>query len=314
MKILIFGSSGLLGDAFNRVLKDHHEVHTKTHAEVDVSNSSYVCDVINNIRPDVVLNCAAVVGGLYSQINHPANYLTNNVSITDGLYNGLMLSQHKCITYNFLSTCVYPKTASYPLTPDQIEDGPPHGSNKSYSLAKRLQLTYADAFWSEYQISSCNITLGNLFGLGDHFSDPLNAHVIPALFIKFLSALKNGDSSVELLGNGEPLREFLFADDAALIISSALLSDRQTSILKDAPPSHFLLSNHSEISIKDLAFIVRQTCKACDVDILWGQVSDPGQLRKPSISSDVFQPFLSQFRPIEHALAEIYSHLIRVGY
>jgi dTDP-4-dehydrorhamnose reductase len=59
MKILICGGSGQLGRDCTQVLGRTHGVVSLSSKELDISNSKEVEDKIDQIRPDVVLNCAA---------------------------------------------------------------------------------------------------------------------------------------------------------------------------------------------------------------------------------------------------------------
>jgi GDP-L-fucose synthase len=54
-----------------------------------------------------------------------------------------------------------------------------------------------------------------LFGPGDNY-DLYNAHVLPALLRKFHEAKLNNQPSVTVWGSGNPRREFLHVDDAAM--------------------------------------------------------------------------------------------------
>ena len=59
MKLLITGARGQLGLALQRRLSTAHDVVGVGHAELDISNAVACARLIAQIRPDVVLNCAA---------------------------------------------------------------------------------------------------------------------------------------------------------------------------------------------------------------------------------------------------------------
>jgi GDP-L-fucose synthase len=50
-------------------------------------------------------------------------------------------------------------------------------------------------------------------------------HVIPALIEKIMLAKSNGDKSVQILGDGTPVREFLFSSDLGDAVESFIRND-----------------------------------------------------------------------------------------
>lgn len=62
MKIAIIGANGQLGHDLARVFENtNHEMIPLTHADIDVTDLKSSSDMLNNIQPDAVINCAAYV-------------------------------------------------------------------------------------------------------------------------------------------------------------------------------------------------------------------------------------------------------------
>ena len=59
MKLLITGARGQLGLALQRRVSSEHEVVAVGYAELDISDAAACARIIAQMRPDVVLNCAA---------------------------------------------------------------------------------------------------------------------------------------------------------------------------------------------------------------------------------------------------------------
>ena len=59
MRILIIGSQGMLGQEFVRQLEGKHEVFGWGRAELDITNEQEVIQKIGQLKPQVVVNCAA---------------------------------------------------------------------------------------------------------------------------------------------------------------------------------------------------------------------------------------------------------------
>lgn len=59
MKILITGSTGMLGSECKRILSEEHEIVAPGKNEMDIVSWDGVIDNLQDVSPDVVLNCAA---------------------------------------------------------------------------------------------------------------------------------------------------------------------------------------------------------------------------------------------------------------
>ena len=117
---------------------------------------------------------------------------------------------------SFLSTCVYPNKVIYPLTEDQIHNGPPHQSNFGYAYAKRMADIHSRTMRQQYGHDYICAIPNNLYGPNDNF-DLNNGHVIPAIIRKIHEAKNNGTVPV-MWGSGAPLREFTFSNDIPKIL------------------------------------------------------------------------------------------------
>lgn len=59
MRVVVTGASGQLGTTFVRRLSAGHDVTPLSRRELDVTDHRAVCSVVADLRPDVILNCAA---------------------------------------------------------------------------------------------------------------------------------------------------------------------------------------------------------------------------------------------------------------
>jgi dTDP-4-dehydrorhamnose reductase len=59
MKIIILGGKGQLGKEFENFLKDKAEIYSFSHLELDVLNQELLIKKIQEIKPEVVINCSA---------------------------------------------------------------------------------------------------------------------------------------------------------------------------------------------------------------------------------------------------------------
>ena len=97
----------------------------------------------------------------------------------------------------------------------------------------------------------------NLYGPGDNFHS-VNSHVVPALIKRFHAAKNDGQSEISIWGSGTPMREFLHVDDMAAASLFVLDMDPELYQQNTQPMlSHINVGSGSEVSIRDLALLIR---------------------------------------------------------
>ncbi len=64
MRIVVTGAGGMLGQDLVPVLESEHEVFAYNHSGLDITDKRQVSDILDSIRPDIVINCAA-----YTQVD-----------------------------------------------------------------------------------------------------------------------------------------------------------------------------------------------------------------------------------------------------
>lgn len=260
--LLITGGTGMVGNAFKQILPKAEYI-TKD----DFHNFSY------DIRDKNVIHLAARVGGVKANTDYIADFYVENSIINRKILEYANVGKAKKVV-SLLSTCVYPDTphVTYPLTEDQLHMGPPHHSNFGYAYAKRMVDVMSRAYRQQYGCNFITAIPNNLYGENDNF-DVENSHVIPALMRKIWEAKINNKSSVEVWGDGSPLREFTYSLDIAKILLFLLENYDE--------PEPINIGNTEEYSIKEVAQII---CDELEYNgkIEWNITKPNGQFRKPS--------------------------------
>jgi len=59
MRILLIGKKGMLGQELLSVFKDHDEIIAVGHEDLDITNKTAVKDLLDDVKPDLVINAAA---------------------------------------------------------------------------------------------------------------------------------------------------------------------------------------------------------------------------------------------------------------
>ena len=267
MKATVFGGFGLLGLEIICERPQQTEIYAPTSYGLNLELHQAISS--NN---DIWINCAAKVGGVKANTDHVADFYNCNSLISNNVFQGAKKCNVKKLV-SILSTCIYPDVAhvSYPLTEDQLHNGPPHDSNFGYAYAKRMVDVQSRAYRQQYNCDYITVIPNNLYGFQDNF-DLNSGHVIPSLIRKFYEAKRDG-TDVTLWGDGTPLREFTFARDAAKIIWWLAKN------YNDLTPVN--IGCTEEISIKDLAFLISEKI-GFKGNIKFDTTKPNGQHRKPS--------------------------------
>ena len=102
----------------------------------------------------------------------------------------------------------------------------------AYAFAKKALLIGQRAYRQEHGLESTSVVLPTVFGPGDSFAE--NSHVVGALIGKFVRAARDGAPEVEVWGDGEQRREFLYVEDAV----DGILAAAQHRERRRAEPRH----------------------------------------------------------------------------
>jgi GDP-L-fucose synthase len=234
-------------------------------------------------RPDIVFHLAAKVAGVMSNTLFPADFYTQNIKInTNVLESALELAMcwnDELKVISVMSTCVYPDKARYPLTEDQMHNGPPHPSNFAYAYTKRMLDVQSQAYRKQHGVNFLTVIPNNLYGKGDLYG--FGCHIIPALMYRFHKAKLHNAVSVDVWGDGTPLREFTFAPDMArdLYNIARSYSFRYAENMDELGPVN--IGNTKEYSVKEIANIMKEVVEYKG-DVLFDPTKPNGQLKKPS--------------------------------
>ena len=77
-KILVTGSRGMVGKNIVDKLNSHYTLLTPTKNELNLIDKSVVTKYLNYKKPDLIIHCAGVVGGIQANIAKPVSFLYDN--------------------------------------------------------------------------------------------------------------------------------------------------------------------------------------------------------------------------------------------
>ena len=271
MRILITGGNGFLGKhVLPKLQITKHLSWAPSSAILNVLDKNSLFEYIKDLQIDTILHMSAACGGILANQNSPADFLYKNTLMALNIYEVAKEADVETV-YSLGSVCAYPKYCPIPLKEDDIWNGAAEETNFPYSQAKRTLMMLGQTYRQQYGIKGAHLIPVNMYGEHDHF-DLTNSHVIPALIRKFDNATAKHLPQVECWGSGEASREFLYAGDTAGAIVQAIQQKLDTNL-----PIN--LGTGVEISIKDLAYLIKDLTGYQGQVVFTGEVSD-GQPRR----------------------------------
>lgn len=249
-KIYIAGHRGMVGSAVMRALKasGYNNLVTRTRGELDLTEQAAVRSFYETTKPEVAIIAAARVGGIHANNTYPAEFMFENLAIAQNTIDEAYRAGVKRLLF-LGSTCIYPKFAEQPIQESSLLTSALEPTNEAYAIAKIAGLKLCAYYRAQYGVLFHSAMPTNLYGPGDNYH-PENSHVLPALIRRFHEAKEQNSAEVSVWGTGTPLREFLYADDAAAGILHLLELEN--------PPDWVNLGCGTDISIGDLAMLVKK--------------------------------------------------------
>jgi len=270
MTILVAGATGLAGSAIYReLIKCGEKVIGISSKDVNLLDRRATFGYLTKLKPKVVIDAAAKVGGINANNTFPVEFLSNNIQIQ----TNLMDAAHSAGVERFIflgSNCIYPKNCLHPIKEEYILSGPLEPTNSAYAVAKLAGIELVKSYRKEFGHKWFSVMPINLYGPNDNF-DLESSHVFPALIRKFTDAVENNLSQVVIWGSGNPRREFLHVDDLARAIIVCLE--------KYDSDEHINIGTGSDLTIRELAEKIA-TISGFGGEIIWDSTKEDGTLRK----------------------------------
>ena len=270
MTIVVAGHTGLVGSAIFKALEDSGESVIGINSKVvDLLDRKATFDFIHDHRPELIIDAAAIVGGIAANNKFRVEFLSKNLQIQ----NNLMDASHDSNVERFVflgSSCIYPSQCPQPIKEEYLMTGPLETTNSAYAVAKIAGIELIKSYRKQYSRRWISLMPTNMYGPRDNY-DLETGHVFPALINRYVTARRNGSSEVTLWGTGSAMREFMHSSDlasAVLIASEIYDSDL-----------HLNIGTGEDLTIKDLALRISKFSKFKG-ETKWDSANSDGTPRK----------------------------------
>ena len=197
-------------------------------------------------KPNIIINAAAKVGGIYANDTKRTEFIIENLKINMNILEACIpFPEIKII--NLGSSCIYPLNASNPISEDSFMGGKLENTNSPYAMAKLSAIEIGRALSKQYGHKVINLMPTNLYGPNDNFSET-SSHVIPGLIRRLTLAKQNKDEVFKVWGTGTPKREFLHVDDLSDAIHFLIQSNKVPKLIN--------VGSGEEVTIKELVSLL----------------------------------------------------------
>jgi GDP-L-fucose synthase len=218
MNILVLGGHGFVG---KNVIKTFQDSNLKIFArsrrdKLDLTDFSSSKSHFKEIKPDIIINCAAKVGSLNYVTQEAAEVVDINMRMLLNIYKCVLEVNPKVVIINPVANCAFPGNLQI-YTEDSFWDGEIHQTVLSYGSTRRMMVVLSDCYRMQYGLRSVNFFVPNMYGPHDS-TDPNKAHALNALISKVVKIKKENKKEIEVWGRGVAIREWLYAKDFARVL------------------------------------------------------------------------------------------------
>lgn len=255
--IFLAGHKGLVGSSVHKELNSQNfkNILTIEKKRINLRNFEKLIKYFKNKKLDYIVMAAARAGGILANSNNQKDFFFENIEIQNSLLKLAIYKKVKRVIF-LGSSCIYPKFARNPIKEESLLTGKLEKTNECYAIAKIAGIKLCEAIFEKDNLDIVCLMPTNLYGINDNF-DKTNGHVIPSMISKFLEAKKLNKRSIQLLGTGKPIREFLYVDDLSKLIAMMIKLPKkklQKTYGKKLPILN--VGSGESVSIKELSKII----------------------------------------------------------
>lgn len=212
-KILITGASGMVGRNLQEYCPEKINLLVPSSKELNLLDYKEVESYLLRNKPEAIIHAAGKVGGIQTNIKYPVEFLEENSRMG---YNLVAAARKFNVSQliNLSSSCIYPKDKGIDLRESDVLSGYLEPTNEGYALAKIMVIKLLEYTNIQYGTNYKSIIPCNIYGRWDSFNSN-KSHLVPAIISKISESIHMNNKTVEIWGDGEARREFMYSGDLA---------------------------------------------------------------------------------------------------
>jgi len=251
MKILVLGGHGFIGKRLVESLKKspYKIISVSRKDGVDLANYMSAENCFVEVKPDIIINCAAHVGNVNYVTTYASDIIHDNVQMALNIYKAAAKVCPNVRIINPLSNCSYPGDSKIQEESNWLIDEV-HDSVYSYGNSKRFIYIIAKCYNKQIGIDTINFLIPNTFGPGD-YTDTNKTHALNGMIVRMIHAYRKGEKKFEIWGSGNPIREWAYVDDVVNILIRGI-RQKKVSIYP------INLAQNKGYSIRESAIMIKQ--------------------------------------------------------
>lgn len=243
-RIWITGHLGMVGSSLVRTLSNYTcDLLVASRSELNLLDKDAVKNWAFKNKPDLVFHTAAKVGGIYANLNFPAEFITQNLQTSLNVIEAAKDVNVKKLIF-VATNCTYPSHFDNPIPEQAIFTGAPDDAVRPYAVSKIAGIELCRAYAKQYGCNFISIIPPNLYGIGDNYH-PENSHVIAGIIQKTHNAKISQQPQLVIWGDGSPRRELLWVDDLSRAMLSLMSSDTKYDL--------YNIGSGTDLSITEIA-------------------------------------------------------------
>ena len=287
-RILVLGGFGFMGKNTNLAFIDDERyeiINESRRTGCDITNLSQLKEKLVEIKPDIIINAAAIVGSLNYLTKYAADVIHDNSLMYLNLYRAVSEVNDKILIINPISNCAYPSNIDIQQE-DLLWNGALHPSIESFGMPKRLGFIVSECYQKQFGVKTINLIIPNSYGEND-YTNPDKTHAMNGIIMRMIQAMKNGDKEFLVWGTGTPIREWVYMPDVGKLFK--YIVDNELYDL----PNPINVGQENGISILDTVLIIKEMLDY-DADILFDSTKQDGAPIK-IVGSKLFKEFFPNF-------------------
>lgn len=234
----------MVGSSLVRTLSNYTcDLLVASRSELNLLDKDAVKNWAFKNKPDLVFHTAAKVGGIYANLNFPAEFITQNLQTSLNVIEAAKDVNVKKLIF-VATNCTYPSHFDNPIPEQAIFTGAPDDAVRPYAVSKIAGIELCRAYAKQYGCNFISIIPPNLYGIGDNYH-PENSHVIAGIIQKTHNAKISQQPQLVIWGDGSPRRELLWVDDLSRAMLSLMSSDTKYDL--------YNIGSGTDLSITEIA-------------------------------------------------------------